>query len=156
MPWSWSNGPGPGPPSAKRTWPLRPWPKRPMRYLNWIAAQPWSDGNIGMFGNSWQGQTQLAAASTGNRHLKAIFPAATWMDNYSAIMYPGGILDKAFINFFVWSQKILSSEVITPVDRDRDGTLLAQARQERAQPAGLSWRRLPGCSPSGTAPFQPG
>lgn len=106
--------------------------------LNWIADQPWSDGHIGMFGNSWQGQTQLAAASTGNPHLKAIFPAATWMDNYSAIMYPGGVFNKAFINFFVWSQKILSSEVITPVDRDREGTLLTQARQERAQPAGLT------------------
>ena len=46
--------------------------------LNWIAAQSWSNGKIGMFGNSWQGQTQLAAASNGNPHLKAIFPAATW------------------------------------------------------------------------------
>ena len=101
--------------------------------LNWIAAQPWCDGNVGMFGNSWQGQTQVAAASTGNPHLKAIFPVATWIDNYSSIMYPGGVYDKAFVNFFVWSQKILSSDVITPVDRDRDGTLLAQARQERTK-----------------------
>ncbi len=106
--------------------------------LNWIAAQPWSDGHIGMFGNSWQGQIQLAAASAGNPHLKAIFPAATWMDNYTSIMYPGGVYNKAFINFFVWSQKILSSKVITPVDRDRDGILLAQARQERTQAGGMS------------------
>jgi len=107
--------------------------------LNWIAAQPWCDGNIGMYGNSWQGQTQFAAASTGNPHLKAIFPTATWIDNYSSIMYPGGVYDKAFVNFFAWSQKLLSSDVITPVDRDRDGTLLAQARQERAQAAGMSF-----------------
>ena len=107
--------------------------------LSWIGAQPWCDGNIGMYGDSWQGQTQLAAASTGNRHLKAIFPAATWLDNYSSIIYPGGVYDKAFVNFFAWTQKILSSEVITPVDRDRDGALLAQARQERAQGAGLSF-----------------
>ncbi len=107
--------------------------------LNWIAAQPWCDGNIGMYGDSWQGQTQLAAASTGNRHLKAIFPAATWLDNYSSIIYPGGIYDKAFAKFFAWTQKILSSEVITPVDRDRDGALLAQARQERTQGAGTSF-----------------
>ena len=106
--------------------------------LNWIAAQPWSNGKIGMFGNSWQGQTQLAAASSGNPHLKAIFPASTWLDNYSSVMFPGGVPDKAFCNFFVWSQKILSSEVITPVDRDRDGSLLAQARQERAPSAAMS------------------
>jgi uncharacterized protein len=128
--------------------------------LNWIAAQPWCDGNIGMYGESWQGQTQLAAASTGNRHLKAIFPAATWLDNYSSVIYPGGVYDKAFVNFFIWTQKILSSEVITPVDRDRDGTLLAQARQERTQGAGPSFadftRMFPfrdGAIPNGMKPW---
>ena len=57
--------------------------------LNWIAAQPWSDGNIGMFGDSIQAQIQFQAASTGNPHLKAILPATTWMDNYSAVSVPG-------------------------------------------------------------------
>jgi putative CocE/NonD family hydrolase len=100
--------------------------------LNWIAAQKWCDGNIGMYGESWQGAVQLAAASTGNPHLKAIFPAASWIDNYSAIMYSGGVYNKAFSDFFTWSQKFLSSNVITPVDHDKDGTLLAQAREERS------------------------
>ncbi len=104
--------------------------------LNWIASQKWSDGNIGMYGESWQGAVQLAAASTGNPHLKAIFPAASWIDSYSAIMYSGGVYNKAFGEFFTWSQKFLSSNVITPVDRDRDGTLLAQARSERSSAIG--------------------
>ena len=125
--------------------------------LNWIAAQQWCDGNIGMYGESWQGAIQLAAASTGNPHLKAIFPAASWMDNYSAIMYSGGIYNKAFGEFFTWSQKFLNSDVITPVDQDKDGTLLAQAREERrsaidaAKMAGAS-RKIPfrdGRSPDG-------
>jgi len=34
--------------------------------LNWIANQEWCDGNIGMYGDSWQGQIQFSAASTGN------------------------------------------------------------------------------------------
>ena len=106
---------------------------------DWIVAQPWSDGKVGMYGDSWQAQIQFIAASSNNPHLKAIIPAATWMDNYTAIMYPGGVYDKAFINFFAWTQKILSSDVITPVDRDRDGALLAQARQERTQAAGPSF-----------------
>lgn len=99
--------------------------------LNWIAAQKWCDGNIGMYGESWQGSIQLAAASTGNPHLKAIFPAASWIDLYSAVMYSGGIYNKAFGEFFTWSQKFLSSNVIAPVDSDKDGTVLAQAREER-------------------------
>ena len=100
--------------------------------LNWIAAQEWCDGNIGMYGDSWQGQIQFSAASTGNAHLKAIFPASTWLDNYTGSLYPGGVYNKAFGAFFEWSQKFLNSNVITPVDQDQDGQLLAQARAERA------------------------
>jgi putative CocE/NonD family hydrolase len=40
--------------------------------LNWIAAQHWSDGNVGMIGGSYLGLTQWHAASTGNPHLKAL------------------------------------------------------------------------------------
>lgn len=99
--------------------------------LNWIAAQGWCNGNIGMYGDSWQGQIQFSAASSGNPHLKAIFPASTWLDNYTGSLYPGGVYNKAFGAFFEWSQKFLNSNVITPVDRDSDGQLLAQARAER-------------------------
>jgi uncharacterized protein len=99
--------------------------------LNWIAAQKWCNGNIGMYGDSWQGQIQLQAASTGNPHLKAIFPASTWLDNYTGSLYPGGVYNKGFGAFFEWSQKFLNSNVVTPVDQDQDGKLLAQARAER-------------------------
>jgi uncharacterized protein len=40
----------------------------------WLAVQPWSDGNIAMFGRSYLGITQFMAASTAPPHLKAIFP----------------------------------------------------------------------------------
>ncbi len=99
--------------------------------IDWIAAQPWSNGKVGMYGDSWQGQIQLAAASTGNRHLKAIFPAGTWLDQYTGVMYPGGVYNKAFGQFLNWSLRFLDSKIITPVDRDKDGALLAEARKER-------------------------
>ena len=99
--------------------------------LNWIASQEWCDGNIGMYGDSWQGQIQFSAAGSGNPHLKAIFPASTWLDNYTGSLYPGGIYNKGFGSFFTWSQKFLNSNVITPVDRDQGGKLLAEARRER-------------------------
>jgi len=99
--------------------------------LNWIANQEWCDGNIGMYGDSWQGQIQFSAASTGNPYLKAIFPASTWLDNYTGSLYPGGVYNKGFGAFFEWSQKFLNSNVVTPVDKDKEGKLLAQARAER-------------------------
>ena len=94
--------------------------------LNWIAAQSWSNGAIGMFGDSYESQTQIAAASTGNPHLRAIFPASVSMDNYSAVVYPGGVLNESFASFFSWSTTVLE-RLATPVDADVDGTLLAQA-----------------------------
>ncbi|HEY6102744.1 MAG TPA: CocE/NonD family hydrolase, partial [bacterium] len=104
--------------------------------LNWIAAQNWSDGKIGMFGDSIQAQIQLQAASTANPHLKAILPATTWMDSYGALMFPGGVRNTAFIEFYVRANRAFDF-LSTPVDEDRDGALLAEARAER-RGAGLA------------------
>lgn len=40
--------------------------------LNWIAAQPFSDGQVAMTGGSYLGYVQWAAAASGNSHLKAM------------------------------------------------------------------------------------
>lgn len=98
--------------------------------LNWIADQAWCDGNIGMFGDSIQAQIQFQAASTGNPHLKAILPATTWMDNYSSVVYPGGIQDKAFLKFYNIANTTFDL-LSTSIDQDPNGELLAQAREER-------------------------
>jgi putative CocE/NonD family hydrolase len=98
--------------------------------LNWIAAQDWCNGNIGMYGDSFQAMIQFAAVTTGNPHLKAIFPTSSGFDLYSAVTYPGGVLNKTFASFFSWSTSFLE-HVLTPVDSDKDGSLLAQARKER-------------------------
>jgi hypothetical protein len=42
--------------------------------LEWIASQPWCDGNIGMMGESYYGLTSLAGAWSGHPALKAISP----------------------------------------------------------------------------------
>jgi putative CocE/NonD family hydrolase len=105
--------------------------------LNWIAAQEWSNGKIGMFGDSIQAQVQFRAASTGNPHLKAILPATTWMDNYSAVMFPGGVPNKIFAAFYAKANRAFD-KMATPVDGDKDGALLAQARAERSNASALA------------------
>ncbi|MCB8925927.1 MAG: CocE/NonD family hydrolase [Ardenticatenaceae bacterium] len=45
--------------------------------LAWIAEQPWSNGRTGMWGQSYVGFVQWAAASTGSPHLHAMLPAIT-------------------------------------------------------------------------------
>lgn len=45
--------------------------------IEWLAAQDWCDGNIGMIGRSYTGQTQWFAASHAPKALKAIVPMAS-------------------------------------------------------------------------------
>jgi hypothetical protein len=99
--------------------------------LDWIASQPWCNGNIGMYGDSWNAMMQFTAASTGNPHLKAIFPAASQIEIYDALEYRGGVCNKAFNSFFARVVPYLKN-LATPVDSDKDGMLLAQAHQERS------------------------
>ncbi|HEY9102778.1 CocE/NonD family hydrolase [Chitinimonas sp.] len=45
--------------------------------INWIATQPWSDGRVGMYGGSYDGFTQWAAAKRMPPALKALMPSVT-------------------------------------------------------------------------------
>ncbi|MES1262322.1 MAG: CocE/NonD family hydrolase [Acidobacteriota bacterium] len=58
--------------------------------LNWIARQPWSDGNVGMYGGSYLGIAQWKAALSHNPHLKAIFPYVSGDDDYRDRFYSSG------------------------------------------------------------------
>ncbi|MCL5116321.1 MAG: CocE/NonD family hydrolase [Firmicutes bacterium] len=40
--------------------------------MDWIAAQSWSDGRVGVWGASYLGYVAVAAATSGNPHLKAV------------------------------------------------------------------------------------
>ncbi|MEV6343804.1 CocE/NonD family hydrolase [Actinoplanes sp. NPDC051851] len=48
--------------------------------IDWIVRQEWSDGRVGMFGDSYYGATQWAAVSSGHPALKAITPRVTGAD----------------------------------------------------------------------------
>jgi putative CocE/NonD family hydrolase len=45
--------------------------------IDWIARQEWSDGRVGMYGGSYEGFTQWAAAKHRPRALKALMPSVT-------------------------------------------------------------------------------
>lgn len=59
--------------------------------VEWIAKQPWSDGNVGMVGNSSEGQVQLRIAAERPPHLRAIVPAGI-EDGYDNVGYMGGMM----------------------------------------------------------------
>jgi putative CocE/NonD family hydrolase len=43
--------------------------------IDWISMQPWSDGQVGMYGGSYEGFTQWAAAKRMPKALKALMPS---------------------------------------------------------------------------------
>jgi putative CocE/NonD family hydrolase len=46
--------------------------------IDWISTQPWSDGRVGMYGGSYEGFTQWAAAKHMPKALKAMMPSVTF------------------------------------------------------------------------------
>ncbi len=100
----------------------------------WLAAQPWSNGNIGMWGCSATGGSQMQAATAASPHLKAIFPMSFEFDVYD-FRAAGGISS----SWRPWQQPDggLSAQqkrdlMAAPVDGDTDSTLLKQAIAEHA------------------------
>lgn len=58
--------------------------------IDWISRQPWSDGRVGMYGGSYDGFTQWAAAKHLPKALKAIMPSVTFAPGID-FPNPGGI-----------------------------------------------------------------
>ncbi|MFD1505620.1 CocE/NonD family hydrolase [Georgenia yuyongxinii] len=60
-------------------------------FIEWVAAQPWCDGNVGMIGISYFGSMQVFAAAERPPSLKAIFVSGGHYDFYETT-YHGGIM----------------------------------------------------------------
>ena len=62
-----------------------------LEVMAWIAAQPWCDGSLGMFGKSWGGFNSLQVASRRPPELKALITIGFTDDRYhDDVHYMGG------------------------------------------------------------------
>jgi uncharacterized protein len=82
--------------------------------LNWIAAQPWSNGKIGMIGGSYLGIVQWKAALSGNPHLKAIFPVVSGDDEYRDRFYSTGGALKLGHRLLWMSENLRAPDFVKP------------------------------------------
>ncbi|MEV6391221.1 CocE/NonD family hydrolase [Nocardia xishanensis] len=76
--------------------------------VEWTAAQPWCDGNVGMIGISYYAMTQLAAATQRPPHLKALLPFNVTVQLWEAA-YHNGLLSESFITPWIHSLGVLSA-----------------------------------------------
>jgi predicted acyl esterase len=66
--------------------------------IEWIAQQPWCDGNVGMLGMSYFAVIQYLIAALNPPHLRAIFANDAYTDMYRHFYYTGGILLYGFLS----------------------------------------------------------
>jgi putative CocE/NonD family hydrolase len=59
-------------------------------FYEWLQRQDWCDGNIGTFGPSYLGGTQLLPARNSPQGVKAMIPEITFDDQFANCIYQGG------------------------------------------------------------------
>jgi uncharacterized protein len=86
--------------------------------LSWIAAQPWCDGAVGMFGKSWGGFNALQVAALDPPQLKAVISVCASDDRYAdGAHYMGGCLLNENL---IWGAGLLTYSACPP-DPDISG-----------------------------------
>jgi predicted acyl esterase len=70
-------------------------------FIEWLAAQWWCSGKIGMQGNSCVALTQWRIAALCPPHLTCIAPWEADYDLYREVMFDGGIPALSFNNFII-------------------------------------------------------
>ncbi len=72
--------------------------------VEWAAALPYSNGQVGMFGGSYVGATQMLASISVPPHLVSIFPYVTASEYYDGWTYQSGALEQWFASS--WSSRL--------------------------------------------------
>ncbi|MHB8781429.1 MAG: CocE/NonD family hydrolase, partial [Candidatus Geothermincolia bacterium] len=96
--------------------------------VEWIAAQPWCDGNVGMTGPSYMGIIQLFTAGKRPPHLKCIFPIVAMSDAFTDIVYQGGNLDTGFIPAWLGLTIVLGTPPPTYTGQDPVAAMTAMVQ----------------------------
>ena len=108
--------------------------------IEFVAAQLWSTGAVGMANWSWAGMSQIATASERPPHLKAIAPGMVLGDVRLDSWFPGGVPAPAFVAGW-WNylhSRWASAEASAKAEGD--ARCLAQVARNRvtAEPHNLS------------------
>ena len=64
--------------------------------IDWIAHQPWSNGDVAIYGHSYGGITGFMVAATRPPQLRALSVSGLIDDIYRGIVYPGGVPNFGF------------------------------------------------------------
>ncbi len=114
--------------------------------IDWIVAQPWSNGIVGATGVSYEGTTALLAATTGRPALRAVLAREVEWALVDELVAPGGVRNVGFVE--TWGRSVdaldhgrlpelfprlarLGIRGVQPTDDDPGGSALRARQQAR-------------------------
>jgi len=97
--------------------------------VEWAAAQPFSDGRVGIYGSSYNGVTVLQAAIHAPPHLRACVAYMTGANYHEGWVYSGGAFE---LGFGLWYALHQTWDALGRVGLDEAGIAEAAARLTRA------------------------
>ena len=120
--------------------------------VEWLAAQPWSNGNVGMWGISYGGFTSIQVAKLRPPHLRAIVPMYATDDRYlDDVHYVGGCVTVSELSQYAVSMVGMNALPARPAFRGEawldewrarlDGTPVWLFEWLRQQHDGPYWRQ---------------
>ncbi|OUM45650.1 hypothetical protein B8W73_00210 [Arthrobacter agilis] len=108
----------------------------------WASRLPDSNGKVGMFGGSYPGQTQWAAAIAQPPGLAAISPQITWSDPRDGHMFRGGAVELALNSFWGLTQSLAHLSKVV-VDAEESSVAAAALIRDIEELHGDGNRALP-------------
>jgi len=106
--------------------------------VEWVAAQPWCSGAIGMVGRSYPAATQWLAAADQPAHLLAIAPVVIGSNFFRGWVYQGGAFQLGF-NLF-WLSLITGGRTRPSLQEQFKHLPLTTAPLAEQSPAGRFYR----------------
>jgi putative CocE/NonD family hydrolase len=99
--------------------------------VEWIAAQPWSDGKVGTWGPSALGAAQFRTASARPPHLRCMVPVVMPLNLTYDVYFPGGALWEEFVGTLVRLGFLTRERLIEHPSRDAFWDALARRNHVR-------------------------
>lgn len=111
--------------------------------VEWLAAQDWCDGNVGIWGISYGGIMSFKTAAEHPAHLKAMVPIMGSLDIYHDWFYPGGCFNA--LGASTWAGSMVALQLMPPTNQDAAGRWydVWLERIENTEPYLLPWREHP-------------
>src|SRR4249920_483236 len=110
--------------------------------VEWLAAQPWSNGNVGMWGISYGGFTAIQVAKLRPPHLRAIVPMYASDDRYTDdVHYVGGCVTVSELSQYAVSMVGMNALPARPAFRGDDWLDEWRDRLERTPVWLFEWLR---------------